>query len=162
MDIFHHELERQSGTHRERLLYELSPSLNEFGVAQDMHAKEICLKNYQDSLKFLRTRLTSSGLHIREWNLFGSTASVLRLPILKSLLLNRSKGPRLGIYPLGYTVEDALHGVTRGHGSRSLPSDIDLILDADNDKLPSQDVSTIKYFARKKTFDEYGVFIQFK
>lgn len=162
MDLFHHEGEQRVGTRRERLLAELSGSLNKFGVAQDMHAKELCLQNYQESLKFLRKRLTSSGLHIREWNLFGSTASVLRLPILKSLLLSRSKGPRMGIYPMEYTVEDAHRNVTKGHGTRNLPSDIDLILNADNDRMPTSEVLTIKHFARKSTFEEYGVFVQFK
>lgn len=162
MDLFHHESEQHMGTHRERLLSQLSGSLNRYGVAQDMHAKELCLQNYQESLKFLRKRLTASGLRIREWNLFGSTASVLRLPILKSLLLNRSKGPRLGIYPMEYTVEDAHRNVTKGHGTRNLPSDIDLILNADNERMPTSEVLTIKHFARKSTFEEYGVYVQFK
>lgn len=160
MDLFNHEIHGQ-GTHRERLLSQLALSLNEFGVAQDMQAKEICLKNYQDSLKFLRKRLTASGLHIREWNLFGSTASVLRLPILKSLLLNRSNGPRMGVYPMEYTMEDAERNVLRGHEKRTFPSDIDLILDADSDNLTNSKVMSIKYFARKHTFNEYGVFVQF-
>ncbi len=161
MNTFDFESERFAGTRREQLLSQLSHSLDEFGVAQDQHAKELCLRNYQDSLKFLRKRFTSSGLHVREWSLFGSTAPLLRLPLLKSLLLSRSKA-RWGVYPVEYTVEDAINNVTRGHRSRSLPSDIDLILDVDSDTLAPRDISYAKYFARKNTFDEYGVFVQFK
>jgi len=161
MIAFDREFELHTGTHRERLLSRLSHSLNEFGVAQDPEAKKLCLENYRDSLKFLRKRLTTSGLQIREWNLFGSMAPVLRLPLLAPVLLNRSKA-RLGVYPLNYSVEDVLDNVTKNHGSRSLPSDVDLILNADSKKIAPRDISYIKYFARKKTFDEYGVFIQFR
>ncbi|MFZ5535835.1 MAG: hypothetical protein ACOY3M_06835 [Patescibacteria group bacterium] len=160
MNSYGHEFEHM-GTRREQLLSRLSHSLNKYGVAQNLEAKELCFDNYRRSLQFLRKKLTSSGLRIREWNLFGSMAPVLRLPFLQSILLPVSKA-RLGIYPLEYTLEDALATVTSGHNARNLPSDIDLILDADNGNISPRDQSYIKYFARKSTFDEYGVFVQFK
>lgn len=161
MSHFRHETLQNVETRRHRLLSELSSSLNSYGVAQDLNAKQVCYDNYRESLSYLRKRFKSSGLQIVEWSLFGSTAPLLRFPILKPLLFHSSR-TRWGVYPLEYTHEEVVENVTKNHGNRMLPSDIDLILDVKSKTLSRRDISYAKYFAQKHTFEEFGVFIQFK